>query len=60
VVIYYYLLFIFIIISYSVNIKPPRHCFGFSLACDWQNISLSGTNLKFIVRDGTYPAEEAD
>ena len=27
--IYYYYLF-------SVNIKPSRHCFGFSLAWDWQ------------------------
>ena len=34
------LLFIFIfiiIIIYSVNIKPTRHRFGFSLAWDWQN-----------------------
>jgi hypothetical protein len=29
-----YLLFIL----FSVNIKPPRHRFGFSLAWDWQNI----------------------
>ena len=32
--------FIFIIIIYyyylSVNIKPPRHRFGFSIAWDWQ------------------------
>ena len=28
---YYYL---------SVNIKPPRHRFGFSLAWGWQNVNL--------------------
>ena len=32
---YYYLLFIS-----SVNIKPPRHRFGFSLAWGWQYMSL--------------------
>ena len=31
-----FFLFIIIIIS-SVNIKPTRHHFGFSLAWDWQN-----------------------
>jgi hypothetical protein len=29
-------LLLFIIIIYSVNIKPSRHRFGFSLAWDWQ------------------------
>ena len=33
--IYYLLLFI-----YSVNIKPPRHRFGFSLASGWQKYKL--------------------
>jgi hypothetical protein len=28
--------FIFIYLLFSVNIKPPRHRFGFSLAWDWQ------------------------
>ena len=30
---YYYLLFYYL---FSVNIKPPRHRFGLSLAWDWQ------------------------
>jgi hypothetical protein len=34
---YYYLLFYLL---FSVNIKPPRHRFGFSLAWDWQLASL--------------------
>jgi hypothetical protein len=24
---------------FSVNIKPPRHCFGFSLAWGWQYLT---------------------
>ena len=33
--VFIYLLFISI---YSVNIKPPGHRFGFSLAWGWQNL----------------------
>jgi hypothetical protein len=31
-----------------VNIKPPRHRFGFSLAWGWQYIGVENTNLSFI------------
>ena len=31
-----YFLFLIIIIIYGVNIKPPWHRFGFSLAWGWQ------------------------
>ena len=23
-----------------MNIKPPRHCFGYSLALGWQNVDI--------------------
>jgi hypothetical protein len=36
----FYLLLLFI---YSVNIKPPRHRFGFSLACGWQKSASTFT-----------------
>ena len=42
-IIYYYLF----IIIYSVNIKPSRHRFGFSLAWGWQYIILPVTKLFF-------------
>jgi hypothetical protein len=46
-VVYYLLLFI-----YSVNIKPSRHRFGFSLAWDWQQGSDNNTDKdRFRVKD---------
>jgi hypothetical protein len=37
----------------SVNIKPPRHPFGFSLAWDWQYMYLNkeGQEIKFNIQN---------
>ena len=35
---------VYLFILFSVNIKPPRHCFGFSLAWGWQNHSGLNTD----------------
>ena len=46
-----FIIFIIIIIMSSVNIKPTRHRFGFSLAWDWQytlrNKTLTDTQTKY-------------
>ena len=40
-------LFIILLFIYylSVNIKPPRHRFGFSLAWGWQNLALDSLDI---------------
>jgi hypothetical protein len=45
------IIYLFIYFIYSVNIKPTRHRFGFSLAWDWQYKSYEQWSTDTLVND---------